>query len=373
VANAFVARLNEEIGLLPEEEMVLSGAGIRSYEELDSLVRTFPTVAQVGVRVPRLSNLAHQRVNAAYSASVAAMASAPPVATNCGALHPPSAPWAPGAAVPTGGVTPVSGARGAVALCRIDRFTCARLASTRSGRQGGVRCVRDSRRPRAGRSPPPDFQSRHPSEQFLYWAIKSDPQDPFPQFDGATLGLSRGALEIKGVCSASEWPYDPALIPGNLSHGSSNAPSLGAQASAKANVWKARWYEQCTVPGAGAANKVLQHLQHGRGVAISLPVFRDAVATNGTDNWNAPVAIEYGRVTNPPATGVVCGGHAVFIVGFVPHSDDAGGGSFIFRNSWGAQWAHSPGHSPSGNVPEVGYGEIFASYVEEYAWEIMVP
>jgi hypothetical protein len=67
----------------------------------------------------------------------------------------------------------------------------------------------------------------------------------------------------------------------------------------------------------------------------------------------------------------VVGGHAVCVVGFEPDPEEPMGGYFIARNSWGTLWASlapSPGDSHS---PAAGYGEISASYVDAYLWELL--
>jgi hypothetical protein len=120
----------------------------------------------------------------------------------------------------------------------------------------------------------------------------------------------------------------------------------------------------------GAAALVLQLLGAGRPVAVSLPVFRDPAVPSGPINWATPVAWAYGRILNPPARSVVAGGHCVCVTGFVPDASEPNGGYFILRNSWGADWANlapAPGSSYS---PEQGYGEISATYVDAYCWEL---
>ena len=59
-------------------------------------------------------------------------------------------------------------------------------------------------------------------------------------------------------------------------------------------------------------------------------------------------------------------------VGFEPDPEEPTGGYFIIRNSWGTAWssqAPSPGNTYS---PGPGYGEVSATYVDAYLWELLV-
>ena len=80
----------------------------------------------------------------------------------------------------------------------------------------------------------------------------------------------------------------------------------------------------------------------------------------------------YGQVLDPPATAVVDGGHAVCVVGFVPDADETTGGYFIFRNSWGTGAFGRRLPVRGSHAPERGYGQISATYVEKFLWEMCV-
>ena len=103
-------------------------------------------------------------------------------------------------------------------------------------------------------------------------------------------------------------------------------------------------------------------------VAISLPVAEDPLA-QGVNNWTTAVGRLYGVVLDPPpVVARTTKGHAVCVTGFVPDANEATGGYFIFRNSWGAGWA-SGAPVAGRRSPEVGYGEVSATYVDRYLWE----
>lgn len=65
------------------------------------------------------------------------------------------------------------------------------------------------------------------------------------------------------------------------------------------------------------------------------------------------------------------GGHAVVLVGYQDNSPDdpgehrPGGGYFVFRNSWGQNWAPGNNHAP-------GYGFLPYSYAEQFCLEAAV-
>ncbi|HJU39208.1 MAG TPA: C1 family peptidase, partial [Tahibacter sp.] len=171
-------------------------------------------------------------------------------------------------------------------------------------------------------------------------------------------------LADRGICLESEWPYDPVPIAGNPAQGDAINPSLTARFSAGLRRIKRHHY----AVGArrGNAASILALLRQGRPVAVSVPVFHDAII--GRDNWNMPGGEKFGAVANPPPSSVVNGGHAVLIVGYVPNSLDPLGGMFIFRNSWSTSWGYEL-PSPGQAAPRPGYGEMPASYIDAHLWE----
>jgi hypothetical protein len=203
------------------------------------------------------------------------------------------------------------------------------------------------------------------SEQFLYWAIKVGIGDPWPTSDGTTLEFARDALAHFGICTEARWPYSGTLMPGNVSHQTPTDPSPGAKADAAGRtVAVVRSLGQ---PGGNAA-ALLEELRACRPVAISLPVFRDAIQP-ARHNWNSSVGVLYGKVLDPPPTAVVDGGHAVCVVGFVPDLNEPTGGHFVIRNSWGRGWGRSlPAAGYAAHAP--GYGQVSATYVDRFLWEM---
>jgi len=163
-------------------------------------------------------------------------------------------------------------------------------------------------------------------------------------------------------------PFAPYVFPGPIAPVSGAAPSARATADAASHKVTASTYQRR--PGSPAAT-ILSLLQNDRPVAASFPVFADPSNPTGPTNWTMQVSWLYGRVIDPPLHSVAKGGHCVCITGFVPDSTEPSGGYFIFRNSWGTGWA-SAVPAPSGSAsPEQGYGEISATYVDTYCWELL--
>jgi len=366
----FVERIAQQIALNPTEIAILRQTGVRSFEDVESLVSNFPSLQAVGVRLPFLSNAVRSSLSGHFLAAANSL-SIPHTRPTLrrGGRHPPGARWAAGAAVPlpapASAAAPAPVATPAAIDLRVapwpvrdqgQRGTCVAFSTT---------ACAELRNFAGGPNGPPDY-----SEQFLYWDIKTNTGDPQPNQDGTYLQFSRDALSNDGICAESMWPYVGTPIPGNISQGGGGNPSAATIAAAKASRITATAYQVFNTPGGGAA-AVLNLLQtNRRPVAIIVPVFSDPAVPNN-DNWSTASAWAYGRILNPPATSHVSDGHSVCVVGFEPDSTEANGGYFIFRNSWDVSWAYAapaPGNSYS---PERGYGDISATYIEDYMWELL--
>jgi len=207
------------------------------------------------------------------------------------------------------------------------------------------------------------------SEQFLYWVIKLHTNDPNPTEDGTFLELARDAVASHGICEETAWPYDPTRLPGNAAHDGLGHPTQDAVTEAAARRLAAGVYEAPS-GNSGKAQRVLDELRKGRPVAVSLPVFVDAIT--GDDNWNTDVGILFGDVIDPVPTSYPDGGHAVCITGFVPDPLEHTGGYFVIRNSWGSHnWGSELPDLPDYAGPEPGYGQISATYIDRYLWEML--
>lgn len=371
----FVEIITKRHNLSPIESAVLRSVGVRSYEDVDSLIRSFPSIHKAGVRIPLLSSVSAPHIGAhfaALAANVAVPQRRPMVAT--GAVYPSGAQWAIGTSVPTpsaAAAAPSPPPAGQITGGRIDlrfqnwrvrnqgnRGTCVAFAAT----------ALDEHR-RASNAAVPDM-----SEQFLYWAIKTNTADPQKNSDGTLLKYARDAIKGDGICEESLWQYVGTFYPSNISHGAGGNPSPAAVADAAKNKFSTGSYQIFNSPGTGAA-AVLNLLQKGHPVAVTVPVFTDPAAPGNPNNWETGSSWAYGRVLNPPPTAVVSlsgsPGHAVCIVGFEPDASELAGGYFIIRNSWDVTWATMAPSQGNSYSPEPGYGDISATYIDNYLWELL--
>jgi Papain family cysteine protease len=191
------------------------------------------------------------------------------------------------------------------------------------------------------------------SAQFLHWRIKSRDGN---EHQGATLESASRVLLRDGICEERTWPYE-----------SLSEPSLFARRQALHH----RFLPNYMHASDNNAQIVLDILRRGKVAVISVPVFSDPMVSDGPTNWTTAVGWVYGRVFNPPPRSVVVGGHAVCVVGFAPDETEDAGGYFIFRNSWGTSWASAAPSQQNSHSFEAGYGEISASYINDYLWELL--
>ena len=202
------------------------------------------------------------------------------------------------------------------------------------------------------------------SEQFLYWAIKHHGLDGIPNREGTWFRYAAEALETYGTCLETDWAYDPTPKR-DLSH---NPPPSGASASAA--TLKFPTSQEIDLTGRSNRAKILlSMLRQHNGVGIALPVFDSPMGN--LSNWTTRIAQTYGVVQAPLPGWAANGGHAVCCTGFMPDPLEPLGGHFIIRNSWNGLFG-SLLPEPTYLGPEVGYGQIAASHINDYLWQIMV-
>lgn len=405
------------INYTPLEIEMVSTAGVRSPSELLALMSHFPSMAKEGVNFPKLSNAASQSSSGSAFLSLSQQRggiNAQPPRFGYGAGYPVGAAAPPGYTIPFG--------KSAAASSPPKIGPAINASGSSGGTGGGSGVIRppsgkayprgvtpSTTGPAAGstsvstpsgnlsNSMPLDFRllggwpirdqgfrgtcvsfattacceqffgnpQLDLSEQFLYWAIKDVVGDTIPNQDGTWFEYSWQALAAVGICEEGLWPYNPAPIPGNISQADATNPTSAATQNAGGRLHGSSLYQ--TSGGAAAVHSTLQ--SRSRPVGVSLPVFVDPLNPN-FDNWNTSMGQIYGRIFDPPPTSIVDGGHAVCITGFQPDPQEPLGGWFIVRNSWGdTNWgANLP--DPSYHGPEPGYGQVSASYVDKYLWEL---
>lgn len=378
-AGAFIKELGHRVRITPLEAEVIEASGVRSYAALYNLLTAFPSVRATGINVAKLSAAAAQELPA-LAAALTAQANEPLLFAeqSMGARHPPGAPGPVGYVVPMPGAAAAAFTLGATAPSPTP--PPAGGAATSAPVNGGAISVL------SGSWPVKDQGDRGTcvafavnacsefiggataqlSEQFLYWATKTQVGDPAPTLDGTHLRFASVALSTLGVCSETLWPYAPQANLANVTYQVTRvAPSSGAVTDALLNR------RQTTIPviAQGTAAQALWDALNATKapVAISLPVFQSPAG--GANNWNSPLAVLTGEVPDPFVTGLCIGGHAVCVTGFSPSATDPMGGYFIIRNSWGRRWGTTLPQATC-HGPDVGYGQVSASYVNDYLWEM---
>jgi C1A family cysteine protease len=187
-------------------------------------------------------------------------------------------------------------------------------------------------------------RTRRLSEQFLYWACKEI--DGKPTREGTTLAAARQAMKMRGVCLNAAWRYEP--LPIGRTEGQGPPPDR-AIAEAK----QARWPDAAEQSPANDVDAIRGHLDGGRPVVVVVLTF---------SNWDFPAVADTGEVGLPLPLSQPDGGYAVCLVGYELRPDAPGGGVFVFRNSWGKQWAKLSRY-------RAGYGTLFFEYLRQYAVE----
>jgi len=364
--NAYVQELAQTAQLTDDEVAIFSAAGVRSAEDVDSLLSAFPSLANLGVRLPEISNAVSQNLNQTY-ASLASSGELDEQTLALGAAPPDDTEYAldtPAPGVDTYGAAAIAGV--APAASDIDlrlsdwpvrnqgnRGTCVAFGSTA--------CVEHM-------CASSDGSITDLSEQFIYRAIKTDSNDPIKDQDGTWLQYARDMLQAEGICTEDLWPYVGSAV-NPVSGQTDSDPTQSAIDDA---VNRELTVSCCLRNPSDAAATVCRLLhQNNRPVAACFPVFRDPTMPANSHGWATRVAQSYGRILNPPPTSTVAGGHCVCITGYVADANEPLGGYFIFRNSWSPNWARLAPSSGNTYSPEQGYGEISATYVNKFCWELM--
>ena len=308
LAPDFVDALHEVVPLSATEASILRSAGVRSYSDLHSLLRNFPSLRHTGFRLPALARVALDRIDSGFADF--AHSRTPRQYLRHGAAYPAGAIWTPGMripAVPSPLIPPVAPPAANVIDLRVpnwpirdqaDRETCVAFAS--------AACAE-----RINFNPNNSAAPTILSPQFLYSVIKTQTDDRLvDQGEQATfLQFARDALGKYGICPDSICPYVPSLSSYLLATGGA-PPSPSAFAAAAANKFAAINYQRPQGQG-GSADKVIAALGANHPVAVSLPTFVDT-EQNGATNWTTASAALYGHVMNPPSMSQVQGdAHAV--------------------------------------------------------------
>jgi hypothetical protein len=182
------------------------------------------------------------------------------------------------------------------------------------------------------------------SEQYLFYRCKQ--ADGVPNADGTFVRVAMPLLFAAGDCLRRTWAYNPNPA-GSLGQG---PPPAGADQEASQYKIVA---PNALPPKSVAAIKA--ELARGRCVAISVPFYDYA--------WLADEIRRTGDIVLPIPGDVTSEGHAICLVGYEDLDEpDLGGGRFLVRNSWDAQWGMRCTYG-------TGYGTIPYAYVSTYGRE----
>lgn len=182
------------------------------------------------------------------------------------------------------------------------------------------------------------------SEQFLYWGCKK--RDGHSG-SGTYIETAMEFLEDIGVCYAKDHRYNSVPIEGDE-----------GQKDPSAKAMKKAFYNSIiskTHYAKGDINSLKEALAgtiDGKPRLVTCGIFVFPSMGNASTR-------ETGTVVMPFDGERGVGGHCICLVGYVDAPEAPGGGWFIFRNSWGEEWAPK-------NKYESGYGLLPYAYMKKY-------
>jgi len=182
------------------------------------------------------------------------------------------------------------------------------------------------------------------SEQFLYWNCKT--HDGSAEEEGTWLRVAMPTLVSDGVSFERTWPYNPTKTPGNESQGPPPDPAIVEALTQR--------FSGVLPVSPTSSTDMRDLLDRSVPIAVSIPVY---------ENWiQAPAVQATGLVPMPEPFARLEGGHAICLAGYGYDTSFTGGGAFIFRNSWGVEWAEASPFQP-------GYGVLPFAYIDEFGVE----
>ena len=236
-----------------------------------------------------------------------------------------------------------------------------------------------------------DLPPERLSEQFFHhtmldrYPLAEDVAAEVPE-GGVLLHPAWLALAHSGVLGAEHAPYRIARF--NADERPEHVADLEALAGQKVRMPKA--YGTIGAPAeidashiakittdARTEQTILEFLKAGLPVAVGVPMF---VHPSGLTNWTLPGAMRSGVVLCPEDAGAPAlegprdEGHVVCVTGFLPDPSEPLGGWFVFRNSWGLEFAsHATIPSDEISAGTRGYGLLSATHINIHCWEYLVP
>ena len=168
------------------------------------------------------------------------------------------------------------------------------------------------------------------SEQFLYWAARKKLITPILKHrDGLLLVYGMSALQESGVCPEADWPYNPHLTPGDAVQG--EPPPAAVQKARAYRIERYVFLWPRDIRGLKA------HLAGGYAVALTLPTY--GYWGGVMCRWAGAIRMPLGPEGTRSPIARLETAHAICLSGYQDDATVPGGGYFIVRNSWGADWA----------------------------------
>lgn len=169
------------------------------------------------------------------------------------------------------------------------------------------------------------------------------------QRDGTSLTSCIKGIEKYGLCREATYPYQSDKIyediPARIFREAKNIRLVRYQDQKTTDYNLLEWMIGCL-------SGVL--FDKPLAIAIGVLVYKSSWVT------------ESGKLLEPYPGEKPSSGHSVTIVGYVFDSSFPGGGYFIFRNSWGSNWARKDTYCPA------GYGIMSFQYAAKFIREAMV-
>jgi hypothetical protein len=188
------------------------------------------------------------------------------------------------------------------------------------------------------------------SEQYLYWAARQKLITPIlKDRPGLLLAYGMSALQDSGICREADWPYNPDPVAGNEAQGPPPPDASGKAQAYRIQRHVFLWPRD--IRGLKA------HLAGGYAIAITIPTYSTWGAV--MLNWAGAVRMPFAAEGTLSLIVRLESAHAVCLAGYQDDATVPGGGYFIVRNSWGADWAKRCSDGP-------GYGWLPYAYVQRY-------
>lgn len=206
------------------------------------------------------------------------------------------------------------------------------------------------------------------SEQYLFYRARQNVSNRnHLKHDGATLVNVMEALIEFGVCASSYLPYRSNHDWGH-GHLFNNTRLHLDRLDRAAKGNRIKDFQSIDLNKEPIIDVIKDCLQKKMPVIVGLYIFKSG--------WQNQLALSKGIINLPilykskdgkkRVAETSSSGHAITIYGYKEDDEEygAGGGYFIFRNSWGASWAYG-----NTSINTAGYGIISYEYIRLFAIE----